>query len=135
MEVRDGRDLFLAFFDELFRVLKPGAKAEIVWPNLKSVRAFQDPTHRRFIPIESLYYVNRGWREMNRLTHGLYDVASDFDFTINPGISAEVRERLDLDSLHLRAPDVQARTSARMAEGWDLIADWQAILVSRKGQR
>lgn len=132
MEVRGGKDLFFAFFDELYRVLKSRGKAEIIWPNLKSVRAFQDPTHRRFIPTESLLYLHRPWREANKLTHGLYDVTADFDFSVNPGLTPEVRERLELDALHLRAPEVQARTNHRMLEGWDLIADWQAVLVSRK---
>ena len=132
MEVRDGKDLFFAFFDELYRVLKPRGKAEFIWPNLKSVRAFQDLTHRRFIPTETLLYLHKPWREANKLTHGLYDVAADFDFSVNPGLTPDVRERLELDSLHLRTPEVQARTNARMQEGWDLIADWQAILVSRK---
>lgn len=132
MEVRNGKDLLLAFFDEVYRVLKPRGKAEFIWPNLKSVRAFQDPTHRRFIPTEVLYYLHRPWREANKLTHGLYDVAADFDFSINPGLTPEVRERLELDALHLRAPEVQVRTNHRMQEGWDLISDWQAILVSRK---
>ena len=72
----DGKDLFFCFFDELYRVLKPGAKAVIICPYGASDRAFQDPTHRRFIVRSTYAYLNKAWREANKLDH--YAVECDF---------------------------------------------------------
>lgn len=52
------KDPFFFFFDEAYRVAKPDAIFEVIWPALQSVRAFQDPTHRRFIPVETMHYLN-----------------------------------------------------------------------------
>jgi predicted SAM-dependent methyltransferase len=73
----------MKFFDECYRILKPKGKIRCVHPYYKSVRAIQDPTHK-FPPISenSYLYWNKGWREANKLTHGVYDLKSDFDFTI-----------------------------------------------------
>lgn len=62
-------NLFYFFFEECWRILKPGGSFKLIWPSLKSVRAFQDPTHCRFIPMETLYYLDRNVREMNKLDH------------------------------------------------------------------
>lgn len=108
-ETEDGKDLFFAFFDELHRVLKPGAPVTIIWPALQSVRAFQDPTHRRFIPWESLLYLNAGWRAANGLDH--YRVACDFDIERwNPTVE---------ESFGLRSPD---------AQGWMLRSMWNVAV-------
>lgn len=66
-----GTDLLIAFFNEAFRVAKPGASFELVWPALQSVRAFQDPTHRRFIPLQTMLYLSAKMREENKLGHYL----------------------------------------------------------------
>jgi hypothetical protein len=50
-----------------------------------STRAFQDPTHRRFIPAATAYYFNKQWREVNKLDH--YNVVCDFDFQIGEAIN------------------------------------------------
>lgn len=71
------------WMDELYRVMKDGAKAVIVCPYYASMRAVQDPTHE-WPPIaeSSFYYFNKGWREapQNELTHWEYDCVCDFDF-------------------------------------------------------
>ena len=77
-ETAEGKDLFLAFFDELWRVMKVGATGMFIAPYGASDRAFQDPTHRRFIVAPSFLYLNRGWRNMNKLNH--YDVRCNFAF-------------------------------------------------------
>jgi SAM-dependent methyltransferase len=64
-----GQDMFFAFFDECFRILKPGGKITLVWPGLQTARAFKDPTHRRFIPLETMDYLNATWRKNNGLSH------------------------------------------------------------------
>lgn len=70
------------WIEELYRVLKVGAKATLITPYYKSPRATQDFTHQ-WPPVseETYLYFNKQWRESNKLTHGLYDVKADFDFT------------------------------------------------------
>lgn len=70
------------WMDELFRVMKVGAKATVICPNAFCVRASQDFTHQ-WPPVvpSSFYYFNKGWREVNQLTHGAYDLKCDFDFS------------------------------------------------------
>jgi len=54
------------FFNELWRVLKPGAKATIVVPHWSNARAYGDPTHKWPAISEWFFlYLNRGWREAN----------------------------------------------------------------------
>jgi predicted SAM-dependent methyltransferase len=108
------KDYFFAFFDELYRVLRPDGFATIIWPYLKSVRAFQDPTHKRFIPGESMLYLNRDWRKANGLDH--YQVnchfGSNTNFSFDSGLS-------------LRVQEVQQRM---FKESWDQIYDMVAVL-------
>lgn len=51
------------FFNELWRVLKPEAKALIIAPHWSSGRAYGDPTHQ-WGPISDFmfYYLKREWR-------------------------------------------------------------------------
>lgn len=84
-------DPFFQFFDEVYRTLKP-AKFDASNPNIpisgfarfttpyySSMRAFQDPTHQRYITDMTLYYLDKEWRKVNGLSH--YDVKCDFKFT------------------------------------------------------
>lgn len=71
------KDMLFAFIDEVYRMLKPGGKATLIFPNCQSTRAFQDPTHRRFIPAATIYYFSKEWRAINKLDH--YNVNCDFD--------------------------------------------------------
>lgn len=54
------------FFNELHRVLKPGAKAAIITPHWASCRAYGDITHE-WPPVSEMFwqYLNKEWREMN----------------------------------------------------------------------
>jgi SAM-dependent methyltransferase len=114
----DGRDLLLAFFDEAYRVLKPGGKMTVVWPALQSVRAFQDPTHRRFIPAETMLYLDAAWRKANALDH--YRVTCDFGLeALNPTVD---------QAFTLRAPEAQAWMLRGM---WNVAVDHIAVLVRR----
>ena len=51
------------FYNELYRVLKPGAKATIIAPHWASNRAYGDPTHQ-WPPVAemSFYYLSKDWR-------------------------------------------------------------------------
>lgn len=52
------------FYNELFRVLKPGAKATIITPHWASNRAYGDPTHQ-WPPVAEMgfYYLKQSWRD------------------------------------------------------------------------
>ena len=52
------------FYNELYRVMKTGAKATIIAPHWGSNRAYGDPTHQ-WPPVSemSFFYLSRKWRE------------------------------------------------------------------------
>jgi SAM-dependent methyltransferase len=71
----------MQFFNECYRILKPGGKMRHLHPYYKSVRAVQDPTHK-WPPISenSYFYWDKSWREANKLDH--YPINCDFEFNI-----------------------------------------------------
>jgi hypothetical protein len=84
-------DPLLRFFDELYRIMTDGAKCLIVCPYYSSVRAWQDPTHRRAISERTFLYTNKEWRKVNLLDH--YKVSCDFDFTYGWALNADTAGR------------------------------------------
>lgn len=84
------------WMDELWRILKPGAKAIIITPYYSSMRASQDPTHEWPPVSEASYlYFNRPWREMNGLTHGPYEMKCNFDYQVGIGYDQSLLPRAD----------------------------------------
>lgn len=75
--VEHTRDLIM-FVNECYRILEPDGKLRIVHPYLKSDRAFQDPTHVRFIPDSTWWYFNKEWRDEQKLDH-CYDMPANFE--------------------------------------------------------
>lgn len=73
------------FFNELYRVLKPGGKATIIVPHWASSRAYGDPTHK-WPPISEMswLYLNREWRALNAPHVGY---RCNFDFTYGYSIA------------------------------------------------
>lgn len=118
------KDAFFFFFDEAFRVAKPGATFNLQWPALKNHRAFQDLTHRRFIPAESLLYLDVKWREANSLDH--YNVRCDWVLESTSPTIPEV-----LAKLH---PGEQGAAILRqkLSECWGIEQDTVATLRARK---
>jgi SAM-dependent methyltransferase len=54
------------FVNELYRVMKPGAKATIITPHWASNRAYGDPTHQWPAVSEMwFYYLSKEWRKAN----------------------------------------------------------------------
>lgn len=121
---RFDRDLLCVFFDECWRVLEPGGRIELVWPALQSVRAFQDPTHRRFIPVETLHYLSAEWRKMQGLDH--YLCRCNFSM-VQVGLR-ESQMFAEHHALHSNEATQQA-----MVRNWNMVDDYQAVLAAVKG--
>ncbi len=70
----------VSFFNELYRVLKPGAQARIITPHWSHERAYGDPTHQ-WPPVCSwtYFYLDKGWCEVNA-PHAGY--ACDFTYVL-----------------------------------------------------
>lgn len=68
----------IAFVNELYRVLKKGAKATIIAPHWASTRAYGDLTHQ-WPPVCEMwfYYLSKDWRAMNAPHNDGY--TCDFD--------------------------------------------------------
>jgi SAM-dependent methyltransferase len=56
----------VGFFNELYRVLKPGAQARFITPHWSNERAYGDPTHQ-WPPVCSWTYpyLEKAWRDVN----------------------------------------------------------------------
>lgn len=108
------KDFLFCFFDECHRILKPGGVITVIVPALKSVRAFQDPTHRRFITQETFLYLSKDWRKRNKLDH--YRVQCDFKLNVQHTCSTEVSVRADAYQEHV------------FKHEWDRMLDIHAIL-------
>jgi SAM-dependent methyltransferase len=68
------------FVNELYRVLKPGAKAVVITPHWNSTRAYGDLTHK-WPPVSEFwfYYLSAEWRKVNAPHNTEY--TCDFDAT------------------------------------------------------
>ena len=118
----DKKDLFFAFFDECWRILKktddpnkPLGRMTVVCPCARSDRAFQDPTHRRFIVAQTFMYLHKDWRKQNKLDH--YNVRCDFAFRADPIIPTE---------MSIRSPEWQQMAFNHY---WNTVQDWQVELI------
>lgn len=52
----------VTFFNELYRVLKPAAKGQLILPHWASMRYYGDPTHQSPMSEFAFYYLSRAWR-------------------------------------------------------------------------
>jgi SAM-dependent methyltransferase len=78
----------IPFFNELWRVLKPGAQAEIVTPDWSHASAYGDPTHK-WPPMSYWYliYLDKTWRDA-QVSHIPYtcDFTHSYAYTPDPAI-------------------------------------------------
>ncbi len=50
------------FFNELYRILIPGGKGQLILPHWASMRYYGDPTHQSPMSEFAFYYLSRAWR-------------------------------------------------------------------------
>lgn len=113
-----GADMFFAFMDECWRIMKVGAWMNVVVPSGRSDRAFWDPTHRRFLMQTTFLYFAEGWRIINGLEH--YRVSCNFGVDIGHTQPAEEG---------IRAAEVQAD---RLRTLWNVTVDWIAKMQKQE---
>lgn len=111
----DSRDGLIQFMDEVYRILKPGGKCTIIVPYLTSVRAFQDPTHVRYICKETFQYFNKAWISAWGLEH--YNINSNFDATFSYFIT---------NDLVLKSKEIREHA---FNKEWNAIDDLQVELI------
>ena len=114
--VEHTKDL-IKFMNELYRIMKPGAKALILAPYYNSMRAWQDPTHTRAISEATFLYYNKDWRVVNKLDH--YPITCDFDFSYGYNMAPDWLNRAE-----------EARNFA-IRHYTNVINDIQVVLVKR----
>jgi len=73
--------------EELYRVLKPGAVAELDMPSSNGPGAFQDPTHKSFWNLNSFLYYNRGHNLGSLYGCNKWDVLLVQEYLV-PGVEA-----------------------------------------------
>lgn len=81
------------FANELYRVLKPGAQAEIIVPHWSSGRAYGDLTHQ-WPPVSEFWflYLSRAWRE-SEAPHTVDDYTCDFIVESGPRLHPHIALR------------------------------------------
>ncbi|HEY3493845.1 MAG TPA: class I SAM-dependent methyltransferase [Polyangiaceae bacterium] len=80
------QDSFFWFFDEAYRISKPGCRFELRWPHPWHDFADQDPTHCRRIPAATLDYLSRAGRRALRVEQ--YPVSCNW--VVEPGSVEEL---------------------------------------------
>lgn len=83
------------FVNELYRVLKPGAKCQVITPHWASGRAFGDLTHR-FPPVAEFWfsYLSKAWRDQNAPHNDFYtcDFIITWGYVLHPALNARNAE-------------------------------------------
>jgi ubiquinone/menaquinone biosynthesis C-methylase UbiE len=85
------------FFNELYRVLAPGASCTLIFPHWASTRYYGDPTHKEPFSEMGFYYLSKEWR----LTQAIHTDSSvnsngyscDFAATWGNGMHQELLAR------------------------------------------
>jgi hypothetical protein len=84
----------VGFFNELYRVMKKGAKAQLVFPHWNSNRYYGDPTHKEPFSEMGFYYLSQKWRDeqaphtdIKNFQHGyLCDFDATWGYSMHPEI-------------------------------------------------
>jgi len=83
----------ISFFNELYRVLAPGANVVVITPNWSHSCAYGDPTHK-WPPMSGWWplYLQKSWRDQNAPHVGF---TCDFDWIIAGGWDERLNPRND----------------------------------------
>lgn len=85
------------FFNELYRVLAPGAKCALVFPHWCSNRYYGDPTHKEPFSEMGFYYLSREWRKSQAphsdSAHNEWGYDCDFDATWGYSLHQSLQSR------------------------------------------
>jgi hypothetical protein len=111
-------DALIFFFEQAYRVIVPGGCFEVIWPALKSEAAFQDPTHRRFIPPKQLAYLNRDFRASQRLAF----LGARCHWVVERCDGVPSRE----------LPDDPTELELAVLTQWDAVGEYRALLRAVK---
>lgn len=83
------------FVNELWRVMRGGAKAQIIVPHWASNRAYGDLTHK-WPPVSEMwfYYLNKDWVAQNAPHNDFYtcDFEATWGYSLHPGIIPRSQE-------------------------------------------
>lgn len=82
------------FFNEIYRILKPGGKARLIFPHWCSQRYYGDPTHKEPFSEFGFLYLNKDWRKA-QTSHADIEwnkngYNCDFDTAISYNIRADL---------------------------------------------
>lgn len=93
----EGRWERVKFFNELYRILKPGAKATLIFPHWASNRYYGDPTHKEPFSEMGFFYLKKAWRDQNAphadSEHNPNGYSCNFDATWGYAIRADLQAR------------------------------------------
>lgn len=115
------------FLNELWRVLKPGAKATLIFPHWASNRYYGDPTHREPFSEMGFYYLSREWR-LSQAPHTDVSVnpdgySCDFEatwgYSLLPAVQMRNQEYQQFAMTHYleSRQDIMATLTARKPKG------------------
>jgi predicted SAM-dependent methyltransferase len=116
----------IAFFNELGRILKPGAEAEIITPDWSNASAYGDPTHQ-WPPMSYWYvaYLDKQWRD-REAPHVPYtcDFAFRYGYTLEEWLRNQGEEAKKFAMAHYLGAvrDLQVVLTKRTAASRDSAA-------------
>jgi hypothetical protein len=87
------------FINELYRVLMPGGKCQLIIPAWSSARAYGDLTHQ-WPPVSEFwfYYLSRDWRAVNAPHNDFYEC--DFEATWGYSLHQSIQSRNQEYQMH-----------------------------------
>ena len=108
----------IMFMNEVYRILRVGGKATFIAPYYTSIRAWQDPTHKRTISEATFLYYTKKYLKDNNLEH--YPIHTDFILEDVSYVIEEEFRGFPKDDLEFA-----------MRHFWNVIADIKVVLCKK----
>jgi len=109
----------IPFMEECYRVLEPNGIAHFECPYYTSIRAWQDPTHKRPISEFTFHYFSREWLKSQGLGH--YNIKTDFKV-------AEIRYHYPPELKSMPKDELMSLQH----HAWNTVMDFEVILKAIK---